>query len=89
MRAPHRPAELVGRVFRGRDAVTRGLLTEKQLRSSVVHVTAADLHDPAALVARVREVLAPPRSWCGVPAPIGGREWAATPIAGVSRGGRG
>ena len=34
MRPPHRPAELAGQVFLGRDAVARGLLTDKQLRST-------------------------------------------------------
>lgn len=34
MITPHRPPELVGRAFLGADAVARGLLTRKQLRSS-------------------------------------------------------
>lgn len=33
-RIPHRPAELVGQIFRGSDAVRRGLLTQSQLTGS-------------------------------------------------------
>lgn len=58
MIAPLRPPELVGRVFRGSDAVARGLLTPKQLRSSAwqrpLRGVYADAALPADTLLRVR-----------------------------------
>ena len=46
---PSRPPHLVGRVFRGSTVVARGLLTKKQLRSSVWRRLRQDVYADAAL----------------------------------------
>ena len=46
---PARPPQLVGRVFRGSSAVAKGLLTKKQLRSSIWRRFRQDVYADAAL----------------------------------------
>src|SRR3954449_653054 len=46
---PARPPQLVGRVFRGSSVVTAGLLTKKQLRSSVWRRLRQDVYSDSSL----------------------------------------
>src|SRR3954469_17189406 len=46
---PARPPQLVGRVFRGSSVVAEGLLTKKQLRSSIWRRLRQDVYADAAL----------------------------------------
>lgn len=76
-RSPHRPAALVGAVFRGADALQRGLLTRGQLHGSawrpLLYGVYADAEIPLthALMCRAAQLVIPPR------AAIAGRSAAA------------
>lgn len=67
-RSPHRPPSLVGKVFRGADAIRAGLLTKRQLRSSawrqLLHGVYADTALPVdhVLLCRAAHLLIPPQA---------------------------